>query len=240
MKLIVDIGNSYCKIAVFDNKTIVKIFILKNISLDAISDVVDRYNVESSIISSVIRNSKKINTFLNKKSLFIELNKNTPIPLVNLYKTQDTLGKDRLAAAVGAHSLFPKDNVLVIDAGTCIKYDLKNSKNEYYGGAISPGVSMRFQSLNNFTAMLPLCKPDKTNKLTGATTKESIISGVINGVISEVDCMIDKFRIQYGPLKIILSGGDANYFDKKLKNSIFAVPNIVLLGLNEILDYNVK
>ncbi len=240
MKLIIDIGNTYSKIAVIENKKVLNFLKIKDIQLKDIELFVKNKNIDAAIISSVVFHSENITAFIKDKCFVIELNKETPIPISNLYKTPDSLGKDRLAAAVGAYSLFPEDNVLIIDAGTCIKYDFKSCLNEYLGGAISPGLKMRLKSLHDFTAKLPLCTPIKINKLIGSTTEESILSGIINGTIAEIDGIIEQYKKHFKPLKIILSGGDANYFDKRLKNSIFAVSNIVLLGLNEILDYNAK
>jgi len=240
MKLIIDIGNSYSKIAIFQDKKPIHSKKVKDIQIKDIASFIKTRKIKSAIISSVINHSRNINTYLNENFFFIELNEKTPLPIRNLYKSASTLGKDRLAAAVGAFSLFPEDNVLVVDAGTCIKYDFKNSKNEYIGGSISPGIEMRLKSLHDYTKKLPLCKPNFPDKLTGTTTEESILSGVINGAIAEIDGIIDHYKEHYNHLKIILSGGDVNYFDKRLKNSIFVVSNIVFLGLNEILDYNDK
>ncbi len=240
MKLIIDIGNSFSKIGIFEGKKLIDFANINNLQVEDIASFINKQEITAAIISSVVFHSKKINHFLEEKFFFIELDHKTPIPIQNLYKTPQTLGKDRLAAVIGANSLFPKENVLVIDAGTCIKYDFISERKEYLGGAISPGVNMRFKSLNDHTEKLPLLKPKLISSLIGTTTEESILSGVINGIATEIDGIINQYKERYHTLKIILSGGDTIYFDKKLKNSIFAVSNIVLLGLNEILDYNVK
>jgi type III pantothenate kinase len=149
------------------------------------------------------------------------------------------LENDRLAAAIAGATLYPGSNVLVIQAGTCITYEFINAQGEYIGGAISPGIQMRYKAMNTFTGKLPLIEHKKFDGLIGQTTEESILSGVNNGILAEVDGIINAYKSQYPDLTIILSGGDADFFVKQLKNSIFAVPNIVLKGLNIILDFNV-
>jgi type III pantothenate kinase len=164
---------------------------------------------------------------------------NTPIPLKNLYQSASTLGSDRLAASVGAYSLYPNTEVLCIDCGTCIKYNFVNARNEYIGGAISPGIYMRFKALNSFTSKLPLVeKVEDYNKLVGQNTNESILSGVLLGAIKEVQGIIEEYQQNYPHLKIVITGGDGNFFSKHLKkNSIFTHPNLVLEGLNNILNF---
>ena len=150
------------------------------------------------------------------------------------------MGKDRLAAAVTGNHFFPNQNVLIIIAGTCITYEFVNTKAEYLGGAISPGISIRFKALHTFTGKLPLVEKKIKASIIGNTTENSILSGVINGCFYEVKGITYEYTDKYKDLKIILSGGDMKYFDKILKNSIFAISNIVLIGLNIILDFNAK
>ena len=128
--------------------------------------------------------------------------------------------------------------MLVIDAGTCITYDLINSKKEYLGGSISPGIQMRYNALHQFTSQLPLLESVDTAMLTGVNTEESIHSGIINGVFVEIDGIIQRYTNQYPDIKVIVTGGNAKFFDKGLKNTIFAKPNLLMEGLNKILDYN--
>jgi type III pantothenate kinase len=167
---------------------------------------------------------------------------NTSIPLKNLYQTNATLGSDRLAASIGAYTLFPNADVLCIDCGTCIKFNFTNSKNEYLGGAISPGIQMRFKALNTFTSKLPLVEKDENfNKLVGQNTQESILSGVMNGALKEVQGIIEEYQQNYPHTKIVITGGDGNFFSKHLKkNSIFTHPNLVLVGLNHILNSSLE
>jgi type III pantothenate kinase len=151
------------------------------------------------------------------------------------------LGSDRLAASIGAYSLHPNSNVLVIDAGTCIKYNFTNFKNEYLGGSISPGIEMRFKSLEHFTSKLPLINFDASyRELIGENTKNSILSGVINGSIAEIDGIMFDYKSKFPNIICILTGGDSEFLAKRLKNSIFTHQNLVLKGLNDILNYNLE
>jgi type III pantothenate kinase len=150
------------------------------------------------------------------------------------------LGADRIALVAGAIEIYDKQNVLVIDAGTCITYDFITAKNEYLGGGISPGMGIRFRSLNTFTQKLPLIEYREEFQLIGKNTENSILSGVLNGVICEIDGIIEKYKENFGELQIILSGGNTIFFDKRLKNNIFAFPKLLLYGLNSILNYNAQ
>ena len=244
LKLVIDIGNTVTKIAVFDDDELIKFFTVDDNPAITVKDILSSFpEIKSSILSTVAGVSTSLKDMLQSAGRFIELDKNTVVPFVNLYATPDTLGKDRIAIAVAAVSKFPHSNVLVIDVGTCITYDFINSNSEYLGGAISPGFSLRFKSLHEFTHSLPLLNmPVHKNetKLTGATTQESIFSGVINGVKSEVENIINQYKSLYPQLKVIISGGDHYYFDSLVKNDIFAAPNIVVYGLKKILDFNEK
>jgi len=166
-----------------------------------------------------------------QNGFFVELNHSTPVPFINKYRTPETLGKDRIAIASAAVQLFPNENVLVIDTGTSITYDLVTSKEEYIGGGISPGLNMRFKALHNFTHRLPLVKMQDAEakiNLVGDSTETSILSGVVVGAKAEVENIINQYCSLYSSLKIIISGGDHKYFEKLLKSNIFAAPNIVV------------
>lgn len=199
-------------------------------------------NISSAIISSVSHSAEKIiQVLLSAKINFTELHHNTSVPFVNLYGSPDTLGKDRIAIAAAAVSMYPGKNVLVIDAGTCITYDFVNKDSEYIGGAISPGLYLRLKALNTFTSRLPLLKMPPSEMeidLIGKNTNDSILSGVFCAALSEIEAIINRYEQQYSPLITIISGGDYKYFEKLLKSNIFATPNVVVLGLKKILDFN--
>ena len=165
----------------------------------------------------------------------------TLIPLKNLYKSALTLGSDRIAASVGAFSFYPNQNVLTIDAGTCIKYNFVNAANEFLGGAISPGLAMRLKAMKEFTHALPLIELDKNYEdLIGTNTFDSMLSGAQIGAVAEVDGIITKYLLNYANLQVVLTGGDADYLGKQLKNRLFANQNLLLYGLNTILNYNIE
>lgn len=237
MKLIIDIGNTNAKIALFDGKNFFSAKKLQEFSLINIINFTSNYKIVSTIISTV----KTVNDELLKISKYFNaviLNKEILIPIKNKYKSLDTLGNDRLAGVVGANALWPKKNLLVIDAGTCLTIDLISADGEYIGGRISPGIKMRFLSLNTFTDKLPLLKLEKSTPFIGDDTISSIISGVQQGILDEIKSAISDYRAQFSELIVIVTGGDCFYFEKELKKSIFAEPNLVLIGLNEILDFN--
>ncbi len=242
MNLVIDIGNSYSKIFIFNNNTILYTVRFLKMNQKQIAAILKDYpKVQNIILSSVKKIEKKCIDFLNSESqLFIELNHQTILPITNEYKSPATLGRDRLAAIVGAYTILPDSNVLVIDAGTAITYDILTKNRKYKGGNISPGLETRFKSLAHFTGKLPLIEKKQTKKLIGSTTNEAILIGVQKGIEYEMLGFIDTFALQYSDLKVILTGGDTFFFDRKLKKTIFAEPNLVSIGLNRILNYNVE
>ena len=240
MNLVVDIGNTLVKMAVFQqSKFITKKICLKQDFLKNFEEIIQKYPQTSKcMVSSVAKTSPK---WLQKIQETLDLTILTPeLPKVftNLYATPSTLGNDRTALVSAASFQYPKQNVLIIDAGTCITFDLINSKNEYFGGAISPGLQMRYNALNTFTQNLPLLEPEEEVALIGNSTKNSMHSGVIVGITAEIDGVINAYSAQYKDLTIILTGGDAQFLCKRLKNSIFANSNFLLEGLNYILEFN--
>lgn len=240
MNLIIDVGNSFVKLAVFkDSKIKYKNVVELSLILGEVKAIKERYvTINKAIISSV--GKLKDSDVIEIKALFdlLILDSKIKLPFTNLYKTPKTLGVDRLALTSAAVKQFPDFNVLIIDAGTCITYDFINRNNEYLGGAISPGLNMRYKALNNLTANLPLLKADVPKSLIGNSTNASIHSGVIHGVLKEIDGVIDAYKQNYSDLTVILTGGDCNFLSKQLKSSIFANSNFLLEGLNFILQYN--
>jgi type III pantothenate kinase len=197
--------------------------------------------MKRAILSSVKSENEEINRFLEDQfEQFVNLDHKTSLPIENLYQTPETLGKDRLAAAVGANELFPNQNLLVIDAGTAITYDLVSDRNQFIGGNISPGLEMRFKALNQFTGKLPLVNYSDEFQPIGRNTTEAIRAGVQNGILFEMAQTIDFFNRNYQNLQIIMTGGDSYFFDKKLNYSIFVHFNLTLIGLNRILEHNAE
>jgi type III pantothenate kinase len=247
MNLVIDIGNSASKAAIFLEGDIVSTTQFDNTShpgkleLKTFLVWIGSYpGIQHTIISSVRKSDEGLKNELEKKGIEVQiLTEKTPIPLVNRYLTPDTLGKDRLAAAVGAHSVFPDKNVLVVDAGTAITIDMITSGAEYLGGNISPGLNMRFRALNEFTDRLPLLKAGEQEQILGDSTESAIRGGVQWGILFEIDEYINRQKIRYPDLEVVLTGGDAILFDKNLKNSIFVDLNLNLKGLHRILESNV-
>ncbi len=241
MKLVIDIGNSFVKSAVFDGTQILDLKKNTDFTFQIVDDLLEKHNtINAAILSSVRKDSPNPEYFLERKLRFISLDFRTPLPFLNHYSTPETLGKDRIAVVAGAQSLFPNQNVLVIDAGTSITYDLLTAKGDYLGGGISPGIQMRFDALHTLTGKLPLVNAEleKDIDLVGNSTKKAILTGVQNGVLQEVDGIIEQYKLDFPELKIVICGGDNKYFDKYLKNNIFAAPNLVLQGLMKILQFN--
>ncbi len=239
MKLVIDLGNTYAKIGIFNKDELLFNEVYKKLSLEKIESVFKEYPlINQSIISSVVYHDQSIDDYLKQNTTYINLSHKTKVPITVKYSSPDTLGLDRICAAVAGNHLYPENNVLIIVAGTCITYNLITLNNEYLGGAISPGYDMRIKAMNHFTHKLPLVEKSNKVELIGITTENSLQSGAYYGMLTEIDGIISRYTSAFKNLKIILSGGDAKYFDKKLKNNIFAVPNIVLKGLNKILDFN--
>jgi type III pantothenate kinase len=237
MKLIIDIGNTAVKTALFEDKKLISSAVLNYCNLKNILIFIGDQTISYTIISSVKKVDANIEQIIQHFNAYF-LNENTPLPITVDYKTPNTLGKDRIAAVVGASFLFPDQDILVLDAGTCLTIDFINKKKEYRGGRISPGILMRYKALNQFTSNLPLCKFSESNMLFGNDTNSSIISGVQQGILSEVREIINVHKRENKETIIAVTGGDCFFFEKELKISIFANPILVMEGLNEILDYN--
>ena len=242
MNLIIDVGNTQVKLAVFgDGELMFNAVCKKDLLLVELQKIKKNFLIEQSIISTVAIFSE--DELLEIKKIvphIIQLSHKTPIPFKNLYSTPQTLGVDRVAIAAAAVSNYPDKNVLVIDAGTCITYDFVDEKGNYLGGAITVGVKMRYSSLNEFTDKLPLLDPKYPKSIIGNSTAESIHSGIVNGVLAEINSIINQYKEQYKKLTVVLTGGDTNFLAKRLKNGIFANPIFLLEGLNMILIYNSK
>lgn len=242
MNLIIDSGNTKVKMAVFHKSQIQCLKSCAKNDIEALfSELKAIYKTfDKAIVSSVSAFEFKTWSALASIPEILFLTHKTPLPFVNCYQTPSTLGVDRMALASAAIMLYPKSNVLVIDAGTCITYDFVNANQEYVGGGISPGLNVRYKSLHELTAKLPLLKPKIPVSLIGNTTESSIHSGVVYGIINEIDGIIETYKEKNEDLTVILTGGDSKFLSKQLKNSIFANSNFLLEGLNYILEFNTK
>jgi type III pantothenate kinase len=234
MNLIIDIGNTRTKVAFFSKENqMLKLEIVDNKVLDVLQ-ILKTATYKKALISSV----KKFNPTYAISEKVLLLNSKTPLPIQNLYKA-DTLGADRIAAMVAVNEQSPNSNCLVFDLGSAITIDFLDATGAYQGGNISPGLQMRFSALNNFTDNLPLVEACEETFLAAQTTKEAINSGVVKGILFEIESYIDIYEKTYPQIEIFLTGGDAIFFAKQLKKRIFADEKLVLKGLNRILNYNV-
>lgn len=234
-QLTIDIGNTLVKIGLFKSNDLIKTYTYKELNQRDLELIIKGNSVEKIIVSTV-KNEQVV--FKSKVATFFSFNHQTKLPIRIDYKTPSTLGLDRIAGVVGASRFAPDTNLMVIDIGTCITYDLLID-NVFVGGAISPGVNMRYKALNTFTNKLPLLHPEKKQpNMIGNCTNSSIHSGVLNGVKLEIEAMIAAYNKEFKDLTIFITGGDVNMFDLAIKNRIFANEFLVLYGLNEILNHN--
>lgn len=239
LNLCIDLGNTFGKAGFFEQNQMIAYH--EQLSENAILSLVKEKKPQHVMISSVRNNVEAFVAQLKQYAQVMVLTSELPVPLVNHYETPQTLGTDRIAGVVGARVLYPHDSCLVIDAGTCITYDFIDHQDNYLGGSISLGLQMRFKALNDYTARLPLVVPsESTPALIGTTTQKAILSGVIHGVLGEMQGVITDYRKKIGKFAPVLCGGDAAFFESRIKETIFVASNLILIGLNRILIYNVE
>ena len=239
MNFVVDIGNNYFKLGIFENSNLIYTFSDKNSEINnEIEIVLTKYkNVSYAIISNVSSLSV-FEVFKKFEIKVLKLDSTLALPFILNYKSPETLGNDRLALAAAASTLYPHSNKLIIDVGTCITIDFVDYDNNFFGGSISPGLEMRYKSLNNYTANLPLLKIGDDYNFPGDSTNSSIHAGVIGGVCNEIMGFITKIDSKHDNIEVILTGGNAKFLSKRLKITIFANQNFILEGLNCILNLN--
>ncbi|WP_299992696.1 type III pantothenate kinase [uncultured Bacteroides sp.] len=239
MNLVIDIGNTSAKLAIFDGAALLEVVYDSNQTLERLPGLCSRYDIEQAIVATVIDLSESASAQLSalRIPLFC-LGADTPLPVENLYETPETLGYDRMAAVVGACEQFPGRDLLVIDAGTCITYEFVDAAGRYHGGNISPGMQMRFQALHRFTSRLPLVQREGRQLSMGKDTDSAIRAGVLRGMEYEISGYIRALKEKYPELLVFLTGGDDFSFDTNVKSIIFADRFLVLKGLNRILNYN--
>lgn len=242
MLLAVDVGNTRIKVAVFEKHTLFhQDVFLKEEAFEKIKNIFKNFpEVNESVFSSVGKLEDEVLDLLQKHSKLNAISADSAFPFENKYATPKTLGVDRMVLASGATLLYPKQNRLIIDAGTCVTYDFVDEKDCYLGGAISPGLRLRYEALHNYTAKLPLLSLEDPQSFIGNSTKGSIHSGVVNGLLNEIDGFINRYREQYQVLTVILTGGDAEFLAKNIKNTIFANSNFLLESLNYIHHYTIE
>ena len=241
MNLAIDIGNTRTKLGFFKNGRLRKKMYWEDDSLDKLEALLSNQKVKNIICSTVKTVDLPFENKLKQNRFYIRLEADTTLPIQNKYRTPKTLGKDRLAAVAGAYTLYPGACSLVIDAGTCITYDVIDAEGNFLGGNIVPGLEMRWKAMNHFTAKLPLVSKKRfSRKDIGKDTLSALQIGGALGTTLEMDAWIEYFKQEYDVLNTILTGGDGDYFAKRLKSKIFANSNLVLIGLNKILQHNVE
>jgi len=240
LHLCIDIGNTRFKLALFSGDELIE---LKKCKKNKLAGILANFDSKNTIKGMIVSTTRKkipnlIKEYGKQLSKYIELSDKTPIPIKISYDTPETLGRDRIAAAVGADSLYPDEGNIVIDAGTCITYDFIDGNGQFMGGNIAPGIRMRIEAMHDHTANLPLVDPILNKNELGQSTKEALQNGAVRGTIYEIDSFIRLIENKYGISKTILTGGDAFYFVDYFKSKIFVVQNLVLIGLNKILHHN--
>jgi len=233
-----DFGNTRRKCAVFKNAGIDKVIVLKDDSDETIQTLISDYRPHKSILSSVIDHNPGMEELLAKQTRFHKLSHLTKLAFTTPVGKPETIGADRLALAAAAVHFYPTNNNLVIGLGTCITYNFINKYHELVGGAISPGLEMRLKSLSHFTAKLPVVEADSNVPLIGYDTKTNILSGVILGMVYELDGFIDEYAKKFTNFNVLLTGGDIVHLASHLKNKIFADPDLIFKGLYAISEVN--
>ena len=239
MNLVVDIGNTLLKLAVFDGGRLVAQQCVGELREETFAGLLGGARAARAVVASTRGEAPAIVEAVRRHTDYLlEFTPATPVPIGNAYLTPATLGRDRLAAAVGAATLYPRRNALIVDFGTAVTLDFVSADGVFRGGCISPGMAMRFRALHEYTAALPLCDATESAELLGRTTDEAVRLGVMNSLAFEIEGYIARMQGEIEDLCVIFTGGDTNFFAKRIKNTIFANCNLVFWGLNRILEYN--
>lgn len=233
-----DFGNTRMKFGVFINGQYVEEGTIESGSTTEMEAIAEKYKPGKSILSSVIDHPVELEEVLSKKSLFHKLSIESKLPITSPVGKPQTIGADRLSMAVAAITMHPNENNLIIGLGSCITYNFVNKYHQFIGGSISPGLEMRFKALNHYTAKLPKVQADWNFPLLGYDTKTNIQSGVINGMVQEIDGVIALYKEKFNKFNVHLTGGDTPFFGSLLKNKIFADPHLIYKGLYAISEYN--
>lgn len=242
VNLVIDIGNSYSKVAVFNYRELIHFERIAQLDTHVLHRIIGQFSVQNATLSSVGASEADLVAYLANTLHYVPFTTAVQKNVINQYQTPHTLGLDRWAKVLGGRSIFPQSDCLLIDVGTCLTYDFVSADGIYRGGSISPGIAMRFKALHQYTKRLPLLDFDReiVEIPQGNSTPNAMVSGVLNGVVNEVGGYLGQLQQQKSSAKAILTGGDADFLSKQLKNSIFAPligvdPYLVLRGLNEVI-----
>lgn len=237
-RIVVDIGNTRGKAAVFNGSDLLEVIVFSEADMGPINKLIQQYSPTHSLLCSVAGNAQSCIEVLQHHTIFKQLSADLKWPFASVYSTPQTLGMDRVAGVAGALTYFPNQSCLVIDAGTCITYDVITDEGVYRGGAISPGLQMRLNAMHTFTQRLPQLTIEQIEQSIGDSTRTSMLSGAYFGLVNEINGFAERYQSEYGPMQVLICGGDAALFDKHMKKGIFAAPDLVLHGLNKILELN--
>jgi type III pantothenate kinase len=236
-QLVIDIGNTRNRAAVFFQEEMLDFFEFDELSLEYFEGLKSKYQFDKALICSV--SGKDLSEFESNADIII-LNSSTKLPFQNLYLSPNTLGADRKALVSAAYQLKPQKNCLIIDAGTCVTYDFIEKSGNYLGGSISPGLQMRLKAMNYFTGKLPLPDWNGVGDLIGNVTNSCLKSGAFWGLIGEIEYFINEYETNFDGIEVLFTGGDSEVLSIHLKRPLFVVPHLIMFGLNKILNFNVK
>jgi len=241
LNLTIDVGNTRTKLAIFDGDKLVERQYWDDWAIHDLLRFATNHRIKNVILCSVGRRlDEEAERKLGENRFLIQLEANTLLPVKNAYKTPQTLGKDRIAAVVGAFALFPGKNCLVVDAGSCITYDLLTTEGIYLGGNIAPGLRMRLRAMHEFTARLPEVNLHPVQTWIGDSTQSAMNNGALLGVLLEIEGYRQRWEKEWGQLTVILTGGDADFLTQSILAEVVNEPNLVFIGLNKILNHNVE
>ncbi len=236
--LCLDFGNTRQKCAIFNNEELEEIVVFSENLLEELNQIIQTHQPQYSILSSVIIHDSFIESLLKEKTNFHLLNYQSQLPITTPVGKPETIGADRLALCSASADLFGKNHKLIIGLGSCITFNFVNKFNEFLGGSISPGMLMRFKSMNDYTALLPIVQAEHQFPLIGYDTKTNLLSGVLFGLSKELDGIAELYAEKYNNIKLLLTGGDAEFFSQHLKNNFQYEPNLLFKGLLAISKKN--
>lgn len=238
MNLALDIGNTRTKIGLFRGAELVEQTVWNDWTGAELVAYGEEAGVERIILSSVVEGDEVLHDLLSERFQVLELTHETPLPFQNQYQTPKTLGKDRLAAVAGARALYPAKDCLVMDCGTCIKYEWLTADGIYHGGNIAPGAKMRIQAMHHFTARLPEVPLEMPLEAIGQSTQTALQNGALRGAVLEMEGFVRLFQAKSSYLQVLITGGDAALFAPYLTiNDLKIAPHLTLIGLNYVLNY---
>jgi len=236
--LTVDVGNSFIKMAVFQGDDVISFIRQDQLEAEDLIHLIEKYKIQGISYSASGDDNPEVISFLKKHDKTVFLEHDTPMPIEIMYETPHTLGRDRIAAVLGAQHMFPKENVLVIDFGTCVTMEVLTKEGHYLGGNISPGAQMRLDAMHHFTDRLPLVEINGDDDFIGRSTESAIRNGAVLGTILEVESFISRAKERFGDCEVVFTGGGAKYLIDKFEHTIHHEPMLLHRGLHEILKYN--